>query len=106
MFWDDQISPLDVSERLHNPSQGLAFDEVGLGKKSREYEVRQGLGRGKGSRDSPVIRHYHHHFHHGSSEDLIRDVDMSERTCQIAGSTNGPGLDSNFGMKGMNVLNS
>ena len=103
VFWDDQISPLDVSERLHNPSQGLAFDEVGLGKKTREYEARQGLGRSKDSRDSPVIRHYHHHFHHGSSEDLVRDVDMSERARHVAGSTNVPGLGSSFGRKGMNV---
>ena len=81
VFWDDQISPLDVSERLRNPSQGLAFDEIGLPKKSRDYEARQGLGK---SKDSPVIRHYHHHFHHGSSEDLTRDVDFSEKSRQIS----------------------
>ncbi len=75
---------MDVSERLRNPSQGLAFDEIGLPKKSREYEARQGLGKSKDSRDSPVIRHYHHHFHHGSSEDLVRDVDLSERPRQVA----------------------
>jgi glutaredoxin len=102
VFWDDQISPLDVSERLRNPSQGLAFDEVGLAKKSREYEARQGLGKSKDSRDSPVIRHYHHHFHHGSSEDLVRDVDMSERTQQIAGTKNLPGLGSSFSRSGKN----
>ncbi|XP_028395507.1 uncharacterized protein LOC114519557 [Dendronephthya gigantea] len=80
VFWDDQISPLDVSERLRNPSQGLAFDEVGLAKKSSEYEARhQRLGKEKESRDTPVVRHYHHHFHHASSEDLVRDVDLSER---------------------------
>ena len=75
---------MDVSERLRNPSQGLAFDEIGLAKKSRDYEARQGLGKSKDSRDSPVIRHYHHHFHHGSSEDLTRDVDLSERSRQIS----------------------
>ncbi|CAB4004565.1 centrosomal of 95 kDa-like [Paramuricea clavata] len=105
VFWDDQISPLDVSERLRNPSQGLAFDEVGLAKKSREYEARQGLGKSKDSRDSPVIRHYHHHFHHESSEDLVRDVDMSERTRQIAGTKNLPGLGSSFNRSDRRDLN-
>ncbi|XP_046855690.1 centrosomal protein of 95 kDa-like [Xenia sp. Carnegie-2017] len=81
VFWDDQISPLDVSERLRNPSQGHAFDEVGLVKKSRDLETRRGVGTSKvASRDSSVVRHYHHHFHHGSSEDLIRDVDLNERS--------------------------
>lgn len=72
---------MDVSERLRNPSQGHAFDEVGLVKKSRDLETRRGVGTSKvASRDSSVVRHYHHHFHHGSSEDLIRDVDLRERS--------------------------
>ena len=77
---------MDVSERFHRPNGGLAFDEVGVAKKSREYKTDQ--ERGKKSRDSPVIRHYHHHFHHGSSEDLVRDVDANERSREIAGSKN------------------
>ena len=79
---------------MRNPSQGLAFDEVGLAQKSRDYEARRGLG--KSSRESPVVRHYHHHFHHGSSEDLVRDVDLNEKPQQIAG----PGLGAISSKKG------
>ena len=43
-----------------------------------------------------MVRHYHHHFHHGSSEDLVRDVDLSERPQQIAG----PGLGAISSKKG------
>lgn len=92
---------MDVSERLRNPSQGLAFDEVGLTQKSRGFEASRGLGRSTDSRGSPVVRHYHHHFHHGSSEDLVRDVDVSERARQTGvGSRKTEWLGSGFDRKG------
>lgn len=76
MLWDDQISPLDASEEVYRRGTGLAFDQVGTSLKRvdrKKKEMNKGVGERRDNycRESPLVCHFHHHFHHPHGKMLL-----------------------------------